>query len=223
MKKIAIIKFESLGLKTHPIVILLSSITLSRTFINAVFVVVVFIEISFRAVFHFDKSICETCCFKTVRNKILVVINLSRYVLTELQAEQFEVLEHDGEDVHIFTIIVLANINTVQQDFSYLLDHYSNGGVDQSLFMKLVEEIGEVAEVLNKKAGRKFSGDEDLQAQLGNELADVIHYAVAIAALNGLDMNEVIIEKDKVASVKYNNRTNLEQFVVDKRNRDLKN
>ena len=112
---------------------------------------------------------------------------------------------------------------TIEELEAYLLDHYSNGGVDQSLFMKLVEEIGEVAEVLNKKAGRKFSGDEDLQAQLGNELADVIHYAVAIAALNGLDMNEVIIEKDKVASVKYNHRTNLEQFVVDKRNRDLNN
>lgn len=56
-----------------------------------------------------------------------------------------------------------------------------------------------------------------MQAQLGNELADVIHYAVAIAALNGLNMNEVIIEKDKAASIKYNHRTNLEQFVIDKR------
>ena len=44
---------------------------------------------------------------------------------------------------------------TIEELEAYLLDHYSNGGVDQSLFMKLVEEIGEVAEVLNKKAGRK--------------------------------------------------------------------
>ena len=74
---------------------------------------------------------------------------------------------------------------TIEELQEYLFDHYSNGGIDQSLFMKLVEEIGEVAEVLNKKAGRKSTGKEDLQAQLGNELADVIHYAVAIAALNG--------------------------------------
>lgn len=112
---------------------------------------------------------------------------------------------------------------TIEELEAYLLDHYSNGGVDQSLFLKLVEEIGEVAEVLNKKAGRKFSGDEDLRIQLGNELADVIHYAVSIAALNGLDMNQFIIEKDKAASLKYNHRTNLEQFIVDKRNRDLNN
>ena len=44
---------------------------------------------------------------------------------------------------------------TIEELEAYLLDHYSNGGIDQSLFMKLVEEIGEVAEVLNKKAGRK--------------------------------------------------------------------
>lgn len=47
----------------------------------------------------------------------------------------------------------------------------------------------------------------------------MIHYAVAIAALNGLDMNEIIIEKDKIASVKYKHRTNLEQFIIDKRKR----
>lgn len=112
---------------------------------------------------------------------------------------------------------------TIEELEAYLLDHYSNGGIDQSLFMKLVEEIGEVAEVLNKKAGRKPSVNEDLRLQLGNELADVIHYTVAIAALNGLDMNEVIIEKDKTASVKYNHRTNLEQFIVEMRNKELDN
>lgn len=112
---------------------------------------------------------------------------------------------------------------TIEELESYLLDHYSNGGIDQSLFMKLVEEIGEVAEVLNKKAGRKTSGNEDLQTQLGNELADVIHYTVAIAALNGLDMNEFIIKKDKTASVKYNHKTNLEQFITEMRNKELDN
>lgn len=91
------------------------------------------------------------------------------------------------------------------------------------MFMKLVEEVGEVAEVLNKKAGRKSSGNEDLQAQLGNELADVIHYMVAIAALNGLDLNDIILEKDRYASVKYRHRTNLEQFIAEKRNQELAN
>ena len=107
---------------------------------------------------------------------------------------------------------------TIEELQAYLYDHYASGGIDQSLFMKLVEEIGEVAEVLNKKAGRKAFENEDLQAELGNELADVIHYAVAIAALNGLDMNDIILRKDQTASVKYHHRTNLEQFVLDRRN-----
>lgn len=71
-----------------------------------------------------------------------------------------------------------------------------------------------------KQESRKEKSDsEDLQSQLGNELADVIHYAVAIAALNGLDMNQFIIEKDKTASVKYYHRTNLEEFVIDSRSK----
>lgn len=106
---------------------------------------------------------------------------------------------------------------TIEELEAYLLDRYSNDSIDQSLFMKLVEEIGEVAEVLNKKAGRKAVGDEDLQAQLGEELADVIHYAVAIAAVNDLDLNKAILVKDKKASLKYNHDTNLEQFALEKR------
>ncbi len=105
---------------------------------------------------------------------------------------------------------------TIKELQEYLLNHYSDGGIDQSLFMKLVEEVGEVAEVLNKKAGRKATINEDLQIQLGNELADVIHYSLAIAALNGIEMNDIIISKDKVASVKYKHKTNLEQFILDK-------
>ena len=97
----------------------------------------------------------------------------------------------------------------------YLYDHYKDHGIDTSLFMKLVEEVGEVAEVLNKRDGRKASGDENLKVQLANELVDVVHYAVAIAALNQIDLNDVILEKDKKASVKYNHKVNLEQFLTE--------
>ena len=109
---------------------------------------------------------------------------------------------------------------TIEELQEYLFDHYKNGGIDQSLFMKLVEEIGEVAEVLNKKAGRKSVGQEDLQTQLGNELADVVHYTIAIAALNVIDMNDIILSKDKDPSIKYNHRINLEQFVMERRTKD---
>ena len=105
---------------------------------------------------------------------------------------------------------------TVRNYEDYLYDHYKNHGIDSSLFMKLVEEVGEVAEVLNKRDGRKASDREDLQEQLANELVDVIHYAVAIAALNHIDLNDVMLEKDKKASIKYHHERNLEQFLLER-------
>ena len=97
----------------------------------------------------------------------------------------------------------------------YLYDHYKDHGIDTSLFMKLVEEVGEVAEVLNKRDGRKASDSENLKIQLANELVDVIHYAFAIASLNEINLNDAILEKDKKASFKYNHAKNLEQFILE--------
>ena len=95
----------------------------------------------------------------------------------------------------------------------YLLDRYGGWANEQGLFLKLVEEIGEVAEVINMRSGSKKAMDVDLQKELGTELADMIHYIVAIAAINNIDLSSVILEKDKKASVKYNHSTNLETFI----------
>lgn len=102
---------------------------------------------------------------------------------------------------------------TIDSLQSYLAHRYCGWGNDQSMFMKLVEEIGEVAEVLNKKAGRKANDEADLTEHLGIELADMIHYILAIAALNDIDMERIILEKDKKASAKYHHDINLTQFL----------
>ena len=106
---------------------------------------------------------------------------------------------------------------TIEELEAYLFDHYGGRANEQGMFMKLVEEIGEVAEVLNMRSGRKAANEEDLQKQLGSELADVIHYTIAIAAINGIDLNDVILSKDKTAAVKYHHATDLESFVQVKR------
>ena len=99
---------------------------------------------------------------------------------------------------------------------AYLTDRYSGWATEQGMFMKLVEEIGEVAEVLNKRAGRKASDENDLQEQLGIELVDMMHYIVAIAAINDIDLTTLMIEKDKKASIKYQHAMNLETFLSKK-------
>ena len=106
---------------------------------------------------------------------------------------------------------------TIEALEAYLKQRYGGWGTEQAMFMKLVEEIGEVAEVLNKRAGRKSSEESNLQEELGTELADMLHYIVAIAAINGIDLNDIILRKDRAASLKYHHKVNLETFLLNRR------
>ena len=49
----------------------------------------------------------------------------------------------------------------------YLYERYGGWGKEEGLFLKLVEELGEVAEIINMRCGRKQAREEDLQAELG--------------------------------------------------------
>ncbi len=106
---------------------------------------------------------------------------------------------------------------SIEELQTYLAKRYRGWANEQGLFMKLVEEIGEVAEVLNKRAGRKNADEKDLREQLGTELVDMIHYIVAIAAINDIDLSTLMIEKDKKASIKYHHAINLEMFLSEKK------
>lgn len=99
---------------------------------------------------------------------------------------------------------------TVRQLQNYLELKYKDKISTDSLFMKLVEEMGEVAEMLNQLEGRK---EKTASNSLANELVDVIHYTVAVAAINDIDLNKAIIEKDKIGSIKYNQTPNLEEYL----------
>ena len=100
---------------------------------------------------------------------------------------------------------------TFRQLQDYLLEHYKQSRTEEGLFMKLVEEVGEVAEVLNGRSGRK-EGVQDSNEELAKELADIIHYTVAIAAINDIDLTKTIFEKDKKAAIKYQHERDLEGF-----------
>ena len=84
---------------------------------------------------------------------------------------------------------------TVRQLEEYLLDHYQQSRTEEGLFIKLVEEVGE---------------------ELAKELADIIHYTVAIAAINHIDLTKTIFEKDKKAAIKYQHEQDLEGFLARK-------
>ena len=105
---------------------------------------------------------------------------------------------------------------TIRQLQAYLKEHYKDSRTEEGLFIKLVEEVvGEVAEVLNGRSGRK-EGVQDSNEELAKELVDIIHYTVAIAAINDIDLTKTIFAKDKTAAVKYQHEKDLEQFLAEK-------
>ena len=106
---------------------------------------------------------------------------------------------------------------TVETLQAYLRHQYGGWAKEQGLFMKLVEEMGEVAEVMNKRSGAKATDGRDLDEELGKELADMLHYILAIAAINDLDMEKIIVEKDKAASLKYHHDVNLITFMENRK------
>ncbi|MBU4690242.1 nucleotide pyrophosphohydrolase [Mycoplasma sp. ES3157-GEN-MYC] len=102
---------------------------------------------------------------------------------------------------------------------NYLKQHYQDKFKDPNflfrMFIKLTEEIGEVAEVINiknnyKKATKKNDGsDESLIVELG----DMLHYIFAIAAYTNIDLAKSVINKDVEAAKKYNHTTNLKEYI----------
>ena len=75
---------------------------------------------------------------------------------------------------------------------SYLADRYSGWATEQSMFMKLVEEIGEVAEVLNKRASRKTSDENDLQEQLRQKgIPTMVYYPKPLHSQEAFSFLEV--------------------------------
>lgn len=48
------------------------------------------------------------------------------------------------------------------------------------------------------------------------KIVDMLHYIVAIAAINKINLSDIILQKDRAASIKYNHEINLETFLLNK-------
>ena len=87
----------------------------------------------------------------------------------------------------------------------------------QLKYFKTVAEVGKIsaaAEQLFISAPALSTAISRLEKELGIELADMIHYIVAIAAINDIDLSHIILEKDKKASIKYHHDITLEDFLA---------
>ena len=69
-------------------------------------------------------------------------------------------------------------------------------------FLKLSEEVGELANAIGKNQLRKDS--ENIKGTIDEELWDVIYYALALANCYDIDIESVIKEKENINNAKYN-------------------
>ena len=68
-------------------------------------------------------------------------------------------------------------------------------------FLKLSEEVGELSRAMRK--GLKAPDNEHIQGTIDEELWDIIYYALAIANLYDIDMEQVIKAKSKMNESRY--------------------
>ncbi len=62
--------------------------------------------------------------------------------------------------------------------------------------MKLVEEIGELAEVIRKE--KKLGEDDDIKGTIDEELYDVLYYVLALANLYDVDLEKSCLLKENI-------------------------
>ena len=76
-------------------------------------------------------------------------------------------------------------------------------------FLKLSEEVGELAQAMRKNVCMENS--HNIKGTVDEEIWDVIYYALAIANCYNIDVEEVIKEKEKINHMKYNSEIVFEE------------
>ena len=83
----------------------------------------------------------------------------------------------------------------------YIRQKDHNPELKKDYFLKLTEEVGELANAMRKNA--KAPDLDHLVGSIDEELWDVMYYALAIANLYDIDMEHVIKAKAKLSESRY--------------------
>ncbi len=85
------------------------------------------------------------------------------------------------------------------QDYIRGKDH--NPRARDAYFLKLVEEIGELADVIRND--RRMDGQLDIKGTIEEELYDVLYYVVALANVYDVDLDQSFRLKEELNVKKY--------------------
>ncbi len=90
---------------------------------------------------------------------------------------------------------------TVKYLQNYIKQKDFEPNVLKDYFFKLSEEVGELSRAMRK--GLKAQNYENIKGTIDEELWDVIYYAIAIANLYNIDLEQTIKAKEKLNQIKY--------------------
>ena len=90
---------------------------------------------------------------------------------------------------------------TIRYLQNYIKQKDYNPELLKDYFLKLSEEVGGLSRAMRK--GIKAQNSEDIKGTIDEELWDVIYYAIAIANLYDIDLEQVIKTKEKMNRIKY--------------------
>ena len=88
---------------------------------------------------HGRQPVAEARVHESLCRPHPVVIGAARHIFSQRLGQELEVLEHHGENLHIVLIIILADVNAVQEDFSLLgvvqaAQELNKGGLSAAVF-----------------------------------------------------------------------------------------
>ena len=90
---------------------------------------------------------------------------------------------------------------TVKYLQNYIKQKDYHPELSKDYFLKLSEEVGELFRAMRK--GLKAQDNENIKGTIDKELWDVIYYAMAIANLYDIDLEQVIRIKEKMNQIRY--------------------
>jgi NTP pyrophosphatase (non-canonical NTP hydrolase) len=85
------------------------------------------------------------------------------------------------------------------QEYIKLKDYQPD--LKHQYFLKLIEEVGELSEVVRKD--RRLSQSETIKGTIEEELYDVLYYVLALANVYQIDLEECFKLKEAINAKKY--------------------
>ena len=93
------------------------------------------------------------------------------------------------------------------QNYIKSKDYYPE--LNHQYFLKLVEEVGELARAMHKDLPANSA--DDIKETIDEEIWDIIYYTLALANCYNIDVEQVISRKEAINNQKYNNKIIFEE------------